>query len=238
MNKINKIIFIVIAIVIILIVTYLLLINKHDNINTLIIGSKVTDRENVYKEDSNEEKLDNIQELDEISNDKIIDEKVNYTENDVIGYFENIENDISTSDINVIKLKGKEYFIKIVDFIFYGEEIRGYTFDELTDMAKLKIIGIGLKVDKKIEEKVPGYKESISNTGDKVYSNIKDRLVTLYLDISSKICEKNEDDCIKVKEMFGEIKSFCGIGWDFIKEIASSGTAKLKKWYEVYSEKY
>lgn len=237
MNKINKIIFIVTAIAIILIITYLLLINRHDNFNILIIESKKTDSENVYKEASNEEKLDNIKELDKMSNDKVMDEKVNYTENDVISYFENIENDVSISDINVIKLKGKEHFIKIVDFIFYGEEIRGYTFNELTDIAKLKIIGIGLKVDKKIEEKVPGYKESISNIGNRGYSNIKDRLVTLYLDISSKICEKNEDDCIKAKEIFVEIKSFCEIGWDFIKEIASSTTTKLKKWYEVYSEK-
>ena len=46
-----------------------------------------------------------------------------------------------------MKSKFKEYFILIVDFIFYDSEIKGYRFDELSDSAKTKIENIGGKTE-------------------------------------------------------------------------------------------
>ena len=156
-------------------------------------------------------------------------------ENEVIDYFEFIENNIENSD--GFKEKFKDYFISIIDFIFYDTEINGYTFSELSDSAKVYVISVALKIDSKIEEYIPNYKEYISTTSGNLYVNIKEKLVTLYMDISSDICNNNDDDCIKVKKIFSEIKDNCKIGWDFVKGLLSGRITKLKKWYEVYSGK-
>ena len=135
------------------------------------------------------------------------------------------------------KEKFKEYFITVVDFIFYNKEINGYTFDGLSGTAKAKIIGIALKIDNKIEDYVPNYKENIYSTSNKVYTDIKDKLIVSYMDVATDICKNNEKECIKVKEIFGEIKDVCKIGWDFIKGLFKGGFSKVKDWYEIYSGK-
>jgi len=160
-----------------------------------------------------------------------------YTEEDVVAYFENIETEVTSGTFDNFKSKCKEYFITTVDFIFYDKEIKGYTFSELTDVAKVKIVGLALKIDSKIEEKIPNYKESISSTSGRIYTNIKEKLVTLYMDISTDICDNNPDGCDKAKEIFSSVKESCKIGWTFIKELAISGFSKLKDWYEIYSGK-
>ena len=85
-----------------------------------------------------------------------------YTENDVISYFQNEENSISTYQEGVtFKEKAKNTFVTIVDFIFYDKEIKGHTFKELSNSAKLQIIKIALSIDSKIEKYFPDYKETI-----------------------------------------------------------------------------
>ena len=163
------------------------------------------------------------------------DNRISYTEKDVVGYFENMEYEIKNS--TSFKEEFKDYFIMIVDFIFYDGEIKGYTFSELSDTAKVKIIAIALKIDSTIEEYVPGYKENISSTTGNVYTDIKEKLVVSYMDISTAICNDNENECVKVKDIFSDIKDYCKIGWDFIKGLFKSGTNKVKDWYEIYSGK-
>lgn len=172
------------------------------------------------------------------NNDKIEEknDEYKYSEDDVVTYFENMGDEIERS--SSFKEKFKKYFIDIVDFIFYEKEVNGYTFGELGNMAKIKIISIALKIDSKIEEYVPNYKENISTTSSKIYNNIKEKLVTMYLDISTDICSgDNEKECAKVKEIFGEVKEGCKIGWSFIKSLVSNGVSKLREWYEIYSGK-
>lgn len=180
-----------------------------------------------------EEETDDI----EIENDTSFEENEEfvYSEQDVVSYFESVGDEVVSS--GTFKTKFKDYFINIVDFIFYDKEIKGYRFSELTNMAKLKIISIALKIDSKIEEYVPGYKETISNTGSKVYNDIKEKLVISYMDISTVVCKDNESQCDKVKELFSDVKDKCKIGWDFIKALISDGVFKLKDWYEIYSGK-
>ena len=57
------------------------------------------------------------------------------------------------------------------------------------------------------------------------------------MDISTDVCKDNKDDCDNVKEIWKDIMSVCKIGWEFIKTLVSSGTSKLKDWYEIYSGK-
>lgn len=159
---------------------------------------------------------------------------VSYSENDVISYFESNESEIKSSSF---KENFKDYFIEIIDFIFYGTEIKGHTFNELTNTGKLKVISVALKIDNYIEEKTPGYKDTIKGTSSRVYNNAKEKLTTLFLDISSNICKNKEEECDMAKELFSDIKSTCKIGWSFIKGLLKSGSSKLKEWYEVYSGK-
>ena len=55
------------------------------------------------------------------------------------------------------------------------------------------------------------------------------------MDISTNICNNNEDECNIAKNIWSEVKGVCGIGWDFIKNITLNGVEKLKSWYEIYS---
>lgn len=161
------------------------------------------------------EKNDNNLKKEEVNKEKPVD------------YFEKIK---SSNNENVIK----EGFIKIIDFIFYGTEINGYTFKSLTNEAKFEIMKIALSIDQKIEQSFPGYKETISNGAKKVYSNVKGFIVELYLDTVSLVCEKNPSSCELAKEGFESMKMSFGITWDLIKSYTNIGVDKLKEWYEEF----
>ena len=199
--------------------------NKSDNNNSADEDVVTSDDENIIIDD-NKSQIE-----DTFGNENNLD----YTEEEVVSYFENIGNEVEESIS--FKEKFKEYFINVVDFIFYDKEINGYTFSELSGTAKVKVISIALKIDNKIEEYIPGYKETISNASSKIYTNIKEKLITLYMDVSTDICKDNEKECDKVKEIFSDIKDSCKIGWDFFKGLVGDGFSKVKEWYEIYSGK-
>lgn len=137
------------------------------------------------------------------------------------------KNDVSFGE------KAKNYFITIVDFIFYDRPINGVYFKNLTASAKLKVIGLALKVDGIIEKYYPSYKEDFSES----YENAKSKLIELYLDSTAKYCENNEQVCNQAKADFQDLKKSLNITWDIIKDLTNSGISKLKKWYEIYSGK-
>ena len=209
-KKKNIIILVVTSIIfILLLILFIVSINKgKETINELkpnndaniksaskaTVNNEVSNKANDKDEDENITRQDN--------NDSSVDIK---NENDVIQYFENNYSDINSNKVS-IKDKAKEYFIDIVDFIFYDKEIKGYTFSELSDNTKIKVIALALKIDSKIEEYIPGYKKSISSKGNKIYTDVKDRLVSSYLDLSVKICSNNEEGCNKAKDIFSDIK--------------------------------
>ena len=158
------------------------------------------------------------------------------SENDVITYFLSSENSINSSvnqDDKTFREKAKETFVTIVDFIFYDKEVKGYTFDELTTSAKLKIIKIALSIDSKIDEYFPDYKTTIKDK----YTSIKGKLAVKYLEFTSTLCEKvGADTCNQAKEDFNTMKESFGFTWELIKELASSGSTKVKEFYESWRD--
>lgn len=128
---------------------------KEDNKEEIKINSKPNDNENK-----------------DISNNKDTIKNDNYNEKDniVIDELNNTLNNIekSTRDEN-FKDKASSTFISIVDFLFYDGTIKGISFDELTEKGKEKVLEISSKIDVKLEEKCPGYKEKISNNTSKAY---------------------------------------------------------------------
>lgn len=168
----------------------------------------------------------------EITSDDTITPDSNNTnsEADVINYVQ----DISLSGAGD---KLKSGFVTIIDFLFYDGEIYGKTFSELSSSAKIKVISLALKIDAKVEEYFPGYKETISNTTNKVYTNIKSKLVSLYLDTTVKICSNNQKLCIEAKRGLNELKQNFNVTWEFVKDISGVSITKIKDWYEVWKEK-
>ena len=256
-NNVIRIIILCLLLIILMILTVVVYKNvfEKSEVDTLIINEDNEvegEVEEETKEDINE---DTTSKEENNSNESVtVNENSNstsYNENnnvyveetkvdnrDAVTYFEDKEREVNSGGtLEDFKGKFKNYFIEIVDFIFYDKEINGYTFDSLSNSAKLKVISTALKIDSMIDNKVPGYKETIWSSGNKIYSNVKERLVTLYLDTATKVCENRGEECDKAKETFSEVKSKCKIGWSFIKSLASTSKDKLKSWYEVYSGK-
>ncbi len=151
----------------------------------------------------------------------------------VLEYVNTIQSDADKGITDTLK----SGFITVVDFLFYNGKIAGHTFNELTTSAKLEVLKAALWIDDKIDNVFPGYKETISNGANKVYTSIKNLIVNAYLDITSNICENHDDLCTSAKEGFQDLKESFGLTWEFLKDLASSGLDKLKNWYEIWSGK-
>jgi hypothetical protein len=151
----------------------------------------------------------------------------------VVNYVESIKTKLdnySTNENN--KKTAKEYFCGIVDFIFYGGEIKGHTFNELSSSAKAKVIYYALIIDSKIDEKFPGYKDTLSDK----YSDIKAKLVGKYISICEYVKtnepELYENLCNDLKLL----KKSVGLTWDLVssafKYVGGNIVSLAKEWYE------
>lgn len=172
-----------------------------------------------------------------VSSSEVIPPNSNSDENGIVAYFEDLNQNLDA--YNQDKSLGasvKSGFVTVVDFLFYGQPIKGKTFNELGTMAKLKVLKLALSIDKKIEQYFPGYKEEISATGSKIYTNVKAKVVETYLNITTKVCAEDPDTCAAAKEGLTDLKNSFSLTWNFIKEISGVGLSKLKAWYEVWRD--
>ena len=105
-------------------------------------------------------------------------------------YFENKETSTES------KLKSTYESIKA--FINNETTIKGYTFKDLTDKTKEKILNLYYELDNKIEEKYPNYKEKVKEKTIKLKDEAKDKYnetkekVNNYID--SKIDQETQDE--------------------------------------------
>lgn len=152
----------------------------------------------------------------------------------VMNYMNELQTEMDKPSLGESVKKG---FITVIDFLFYNGQIKGYTFNELSSSVKLKVLSMVLYFDSKIEKYFPGYKESISSTTKKVYNNVKNMIVSTYLNITTSICQNNSDICEQAKKDFASLKNNFGLTFDLIKDLASDGISNLKSWYEIWSGK-
>lgn len=206
------------------------IISKNSSENKTDLNN--TDDKNNIK-DKNVEKPDNEGNNSNIvnSNNKNGDEKA---DDAVISYLNRVEAEMDKPSLGE---SAKEYFITIIDFIFYKGTIKGHTFNELSNSAKLKVLSSALYLDSTIDKYFPGYKESISSTTKNIYTNIKANIISVYLDITTTICNSNNELCASAKDGFQSLKKNFGLTFDLIKEIAGDGVSNLKNWYEIWSGK-
>ena len=202
------------------------------------------------KEDNNKEeiKIDrklNDNENKDISNNKDTIKNDNYNEKDniVIDELNNTLNNIekSTQDEN-FKDKASSTFISIVDFLFYDGTIKGISFDELTEKGKEKVLEISSKIDVKLEEKCPGYKEKISNSTSKAYQKaskiIKKGAKNINDFAKSALGDENYQAIIDAKD---ELVKYSKESLNYVtgagSKVFNNTKEKLNEWYQNFKNK-
>lgn len=153
----------------------------------------------------------------------------------VLSYMETENNNLKS---NFNKGTAKQYFVSLIDFIFYGGKIKGTTFNELTNSAKEKVIYLALKTDGIIDKNIPGYKETLGNS----YKNAKKQLIVKYTEVSTKVCTEKQDLCAEINRDVADLKNSLNITWDIIYDIyvemikpaGAAGLQKLSDWYKVW----
>lgn len=201
---------------------------KEDNKEEIKIDSKPNDNEN--KDVSNNK--DTIKNNNYNEKDNIVIDELNNT-------LKNIEK--STRDEN-FKDKASSTFISIVDFLFYDGTIKGVTFDELTEKGKEKVLEISSKIDVKLEEKCPGYKEKISNSTSKAYQKaskiIKNGAKNINDFAKNALGDENYQAIIDAKD---ELAKYSKEALNFVtgagSKVFNNTKEKLKEWYQNFKNK-
>ena len=195
--------------------------------------------DNISNNDSTSSK--NTQSNNSTTNNTNTSETITYSSNDevVINSLESSLTKINNgngSDSSFAD-SAKGVFVSIVDFLFYNGEINGVTFDELTDSGKQKVLEIASKVDSAIESKIPGYKETISDTASKAFNKaseiIKSGANSLNNFAREKLGEENYQSIIDAKdELVYYTKNAINFLGDVGGKVFNSVKDKLDSWYQ------
>lgn len=196
------------------------------------------------KEDNNKEEIKIDRKLNDNENKETI-KNDNYNEKDniVIDELNNTLKNIEESpqDEN-FKDKASSTFISIVDFLFYDGTIKGISFDELTEKGKEKVLEISSKIDVKLEEKCPGYKEKISNSTSKAYQKaskiIKNGAKNINDFAKNALGDENYQAIIDAKD---ELAKYSKEALNFVtgagSKVFNNTKEKLKEWYQNFKNK-
>ena len=213
--------------------------NSNDNIdnnvtssnNTSSVSNSTTNNssKNAQSNSSNKNDVSNNTEVNTYSsNDEIV---INSLESSLTKINNGSTSDSSFSD------SAKGVFVSIVDFLFYDGEINGVTFNELTDSGKQKVLEIASKVDNAIESKIPGYKETISDTASSAFNKasevIKSGANNLNNFAKEKLGEENYQSIIDAKdELVYYTKNAINFLGDVGGKVFNSVKDKLDSWYQ------
>lgn len=230
----------------------------------VLIGLVYSNRDVIFKENniSNENNVpkndlenENVNEIKEETKGKEIYEEVpkknNETikneitkpnlsnkDNTIINEMDNTLNSIDAeSSSSNFSDKAKATFITIVDFLFYDGTIKGITFNELTDDGKQKVLEIANKIDLKLEEVSPGYKDKISSTTSNAYNKaseiIKNGASSLNNFAKEKLGDENYNSIIDAKdELVKYSKNALNLVGSAGSKLFSSTKDKLNDWYQ------
>lgn len=177
---------------------------------------------------TNDTKIDSIDENQDVSNNLTSDEY------NVIAYIENLNNEVD--DNSTFSAVLKEKIITVIDFLFYDGSISGIKFSDLSQTAKLKVLSLVLKIDSKVEQKFPNYKEELSSNGSRVYTNLKNKILERYFSLATQLCSNNDVLCSTAKEELKKIKDSLFLTWDDIKKLFKNNKEQLQTWYEIWRE--
>ena len=195
------------------------------------------------KENTNEIKEEVPKQNNETIKNEVTKPSLSNKDNTVINEMNNTLNSINTeSNSSNFSDKAKATFISIVDFLFYDGTIKGVTFNELTDEGKQKVLEIANKIDVKLEEKVPGYKEKISSTTSNAYNKaseiIKNGASSLNSFAKEKLGDENYNSIIDAKdELVKYSKNALNLVGSAGSKLFSNTKDKLNDWYQSFKNK-
>lgn len=194
--------------------------------------SVVSKKDNTKKVIKQEEKKEIVASNDSHEVKEETKKTVEVVSEEITQFAEKLENEILTEEnINKALQKAKQDFIKLTDFIFYGTEINGYTFNDLTEQTKLQLMSIAMRIDARLEEYKPGYKEEIKLK----INDIENKLTIKYLEVSDKICTKmGSVACNQAKQDLQVLKGDINLTIDWLKVIASNSLSSLDSWYQIF----
>ena len=173
------------------------------------------------------------------------------SEEDVLQYIENMESSVvnsSQKDTSDWKVKAKKLFITVTDFIFYGGKIGEYTFQQLSDAGKQKVIQIAMNMDEVIETYSPNYKERLVSQGKRTYQTVSEKLTEYknqyFQDVKTVIGEENYE---KAGNVYDDVKEKASSVKDKVvdtsknvyqqgKEAAGKVKDKWNDWYQSWKQ--
>lgn len=149
---------------------------------------------------------------------------------EMINYFSNAKEEINsynnTSNFDMVKSKGKEYFITMADFLFYDKDIKGVYLKDISEGTKEVLWKIFSEIDSVIIKIYPDYKDDLSSS----YSVIKDVSTTTFNKaletIKETIGEENYNKGVDIKNSAKEKT----------KNTYSKAKESIKNWYEKFRE--
>lgn len=200
---------------------------ENENVNEIKEETKVKKRYEEVPKKNNET----------IKND-ITKPSLSNKDNTIINEMDNTLNSIDAErSSSNFSDKAKATFITIVDFLFYDGTIKGITFNELTDDGKQKVLEIANKIDLKLEEVSPGYKDKISSTTSNAYNKaseiIKSGASSLNNFAKEKLGDENYNSIIDAKdELVKYSKNALNLVGSAGSKLFSSTKDKLNDWYQ------
>lgn len=224
----------------------------YSNRDVIFKDNNISNENNVPKNDLKNENVDEIKEEtkgkeiyeevpkknnETIKND-ITKPSLSNKDNTIINEMDNTLNSIDAeSSSSNFSDKAKATFITIVDFLFYDGTIKGITFNELTDDGKQIVLEIANKIDVKLEEKAPGYKDKISSTTSNAYNKaseiIKNGASSLNNFAKEKLGDENYNSIIDAKdELVKYSKNALNLVGSAGSKLFSSTKDKLNDWYQ------
>ncbi len=134
-------------------------------------------------------------------------------------------------------------FIMLVDFIYYEQPIGNLYFKDLTASAQEKVCAVLARMDQAIENKLPGYKDTLKEKYQIVLQYVKTEAANLTHKISEKLestmGSDNYQNFVEAKDdMVEAFQNTAGMIQEGASHVYQSGKEKVSNWYQGLKEKY
>lgn len=189
------------------------------------------------EENNDTERIDDVinnEDNNEYKNDNELVEEF-----DIKSYFynskEEIKELINKDSLDKAKEKAINLFIDMTDFIFYGKEIHGVTYSQLSSELKKNIVDTFIEVDDILNSFFPDYKENL----EKKYAEIATYLKENIKEVKQKF--KNDYGDVTINDILNaieDVKESDQETIDNLKEYYDEGKEKVKTWYEDFKDKH
>ena len=167
--------------------------------------------------------------------DEVIEE--NGSDEDVINYVdaikENVRGYVNKENFELVKDKTIDSLVTLTDFIFYGESIKGVTFEQLKEDTKQIIIDSFREVDELIMLKYPNYKEAFKEKAGYAYDAATNKLSEWKGIGEEKIVSKvGEEKYSEYLDKYNMVKDEYNEVMDDTKSDIDDVKQYVKSWYE------